>query len=503
MREFEIKLSVPADFVRPDLVDPKAGITAAAAQDPITLSATYFDTADLRLARHGVTLRRRTGGSDAGWHLKLPEVGGPREAREEIHADDDGTAVPPEHLVALTTAHTRGLPLAEVARLETVRRPFALTDPNGTEIAELTDDTVTVAGGDQDGLVFREIEVEARDGSDQAIRRIGKRLAKSGDAVPQHSSKLVQALGARASAPPDLVAPARLGSRAPAADAVANSLRGNLTRIVGYDPLARLGRPDAVHQMRVGVRRTRSTLRTFAPVLDADWAAPLDAELSWLADALGGVREREVFLARIRGHIDALPPADVDPAARRQLLSLLSADLKRGQTQMTTALSSPRYLALLDQLIDAARAPRVVAGAERPARSAVPALVRRSWRKLAAGAETLGPDSAEEDYHRVRKLAKRARYAAEDGQAVAGKDAEALAAEIERVQTVLGEHQDAAHSAEQLGALLTRPRISVKTSFLIGVLVAVERTRMAVARGEFDAAWKRTRSPRHRRWLKA
>ena len=49
-----------------------AGEESLVGPEEQTLEAVYFDTEDLRLARAGVTLRRRRGGDDAGWHLKLP-----------------------------------------------------------------------------------------------------------------------------------------------------------------------------------------------------------------------------------------------------------------------------------------------------------------------------------------------------------------------------------------------------------------------------------------------
>ena len=55
-----------------------AGIAAVSQQDEQVLDTIYFDTADLRLIRAGITLRRRTGGKDAGWHLKLPVGKGTR-----------------------------------------------------------------------------------------------------------------------------------------------------------------------------------------------------------------------------------------------------------------------------------------------------------------------------------------------------------------------------------------------------------------------------------------
>src|SRR6478609_9988498 len=54
------------------------------------LSATYYDTAELDLLAAGTTLRRRTGGNDAGWHLKVPvSKGSRREVRVDLVEDDD------------------------------------------------------------------------------------------------------------------------------------------------------------------------------------------------------------------------------------------------------------------------------------------------------------------------------------------------------------------------------------------------------------------------------
>jgi len=98
-----------------------AGIAAVSQQDDQLLDAVYHDTADLRLIRAGITLRRRTSGEDAGWHLKLPAgtdtrdeirlpldaAGGKRAATPHARAD----AVP-EQLTAWVRAWTRGAELA-------------------------------------------------------------------------------------------------------------------------------------------------------------------------------------------------------------------------------------------------------------------------------------------------------------------------------------------------------------------------------------------------------
>ena len=89
--ETEQKYDADADFVLPKLGSlPDLGGKRLADPKRIYLSATYFDTEDLALIQHKVTLRRRVGGDDEGWHLKLPVR---KDTRQELHAPlGEGTA---------------------------------------------------------------------------------------------------------------------------------------------------------------------------------------------------------------------------------------------------------------------------------------------------------------------------------------------------------------------------------------------------------------------------
>src|SRR5581483_10086086 len=80
MREVETKFRVHGRYTLPDLLD---GTGVAKVDGPLVeqLMATYYDTADLRLSRERITLRRRTGGHDDGWHLKLPVLQASAETR--------------------------------------------------------------------------------------------------------------------------------------------------------------------------------------------------------------------------------------------------------------------------------------------------------------------------------------------------------------------------------------------------------------------------------------
>ena len=139
--ETEQKYDADADFVLPAARRP-AGRRRRRARSGIYLSATYFDTEDLDLIRHRVTLRRRVGGADEGWHLKLPVR---KDTRQELHAplDDGDRGSVPARLAAQVEDITAGRRLRPIAILDTERTVVTLTGPAGDALAEVADDRVT------------------------------------------------------------------------------------------------------------------------------------------------------------------------------------------------------------------------------------------------------------------------------------------------------------------------------------------------------------------------
>src|SRR5258708_22925940 len=94
------------------------------------LDAEYFDTEDLRLIRASITLRRREGGHDAGWHLKLPA--GNHSRREIMLPLGRARKHVPAELARLVRGHTRGQELWPAARISTLRRrPLPLASARG------------------------------------------------------------------------------------------------------------------------------------------------------------------------------------------------------------------------------------------------------------------------------------------------------------------------------------------------------------------------------------
>jgi inorganic triphosphatase YgiF len=205
--EIERKYSVGADFVVPDLsaVRGVAGVT-----DPKTyhLTAVYLDTPGFRLASARITLRRRTGGTDAGWHLKLPEGA----ARREVHAPlGTGPGAVPAELAELVAGVTGGQPLRPIARLQTTRTVRHLTDAAGRVLAEVADDHVRgslpeagQAGGAEswrEATAWREVEVELDAGTPDLLDAAGNVLLAAGAEVSPAASKLSLLLTAAGALP--------------------------------------------------------------------------------------------------------------------------------------------------------------------------------------------------------------------------------------------------------------------------------------------------------------
>jgi inorganic triphosphatase YgiF len=196
MLEREVKLAVSPAFALPDLEDLAAAVETSPI-DERRLETVYYDTPDLRLARWGANLRIRQG---EGWTLKLPSASeGPALTRRELEFPGDASQ-PPDAAVALVIAYVRRATLVPVASLSTLRRRVQLKNREGTLLAEVVDDDVSVIQGLRVQSRFREVEVELKDQSaERLLDPILARLRGAGAADEDQASKLARALGARAS----------------------------------------------------------------------------------------------------------------------------------------------------------------------------------------------------------------------------------------------------------------------------------------------------------------
>jgi CHAD domain-containing protein len=489
--EREAKLVAPAGLGLPDLTELVPG-TRAVSQPVERLDATYYDTADLRLARSGITLRHRGGEAGAPWTVKLPEDGqGSDFVRREIRFDGSPDHVP-NSAADLVLATTRAVALEPVARLTTVRRPVEIRDGSGLLLAEVVDDTVSVSHDHRPVGRFREVEVELHATGGKGRRVLDaalSRLIGAGCDAASPMPKLVRALGEPATRPADVVVPP-LADNATAIDLVRHATARSVSQIIRHDPGARLGDDDEdVHKLRVAARRLRSDLHSFSPLLDRSRVGPVRAELSWLGGVVGAVRDTDVLTARLTARLAALSDADELGAVR--LMELLECEAADARAAMLTVLRDARYLHLLDTLIELAAAPPFIDARPlriRKSRKIATKIIEKPWHRVAEAVSALGGDPSDAQLHEVRILAKRSRYAAEAAAPLLGPGTVRFAASVADLQTVLGDHQDTVLAEEWL---LRAQAKSPAVCDTVGQLIAVERSRRAALRAQWPAVWQR------------
>lgn len=445
------------------------GVQEVRSEAPVELSALYFDTADLRLFRSGVSLRRRTGGSDEGWHVKVP-VGA---ARDEIRRPLGRPAtVPPKPLRDLVMGWTHGAPVHPIGTVTTHRSPTLLLGPEGEVLAEFTDDRVTGTRSDGETVRWREWELELVHGEPALLEAAEHQLAGAGVATAEVSRKIARVLGDHLP-PSQPLKPPRAGK------SVSRLVRARLAEqveaLARQDVEARRGSDEGVHKMRVACRRLRGVLATFRPVLDREQTDRVRDELRWLIGVLATARDSTVVLEQLRRLVGEEPAGLVHGPVLRRLRTTLGG---RGRDQLRRALESRRYLALREKLDRLVAEPPWTPFADAAARDVVPTLLRKELKRCRRRARAAAQArSSTATLHDVRKAAKRLRYAAETVEPIDGKAARRLARDARRVTSQLGKVQDTTMTRAELFAIARTAGAAGEPTFTYGRLHAREEAR--------------------------
>jgi CHAD domain-containing protein len=498
LQETETKYDAPADAALPGL-EQLPQVAAVRGPEEQRLEAEYYDTDDLRLIRAGTTLRRRSGGDDAGWHLKLPAGA---DTRREIRRPLGGAARPvPGELAGLVRAHTRGALLRPVARLTTTRRRVILLDEAGESLAEVAADDVSAQTlGSPTALSrWQEVEVELTGGDRSLLAAADKLLRRDGLRPAGRAAKLERALGGWLPKAPNRPA---LTASSSAGEVALAYLRAHTEALKALDPMVRLDEPEAVHQMRVAARRLRSTLRSFRDVLILEDTRELSADLQWLGRVLGTARDGEVLTDHLNAGLRRAPVELRLGPVQARIQGHFASQRAAARTGLLAALDSERYFSLLDDLDALLAAPPLTAQAGRPATSVLPAAARRARRQMdrrMRRARQAAPGPARnEALHRARKSARRARYASEAMVPAIGGNARRLARQMKRIQSVLGDHQDSVIAREVTRDLGIAAHLAGENAFSYGLLYEQDACDAERLQAKAYRTWKK--AARRRGW---
>ncbi|NLT25199.1 MAG: CYTH and CHAD domain-containing protein [Microbacteriaceae bacterium] len=414
------------------------------------LVADYSDTPELDLLRAKITLRRRTGGGDAGWHLKTPGRREGDDVRGEVRLPLTAGLRVPASMRAMVADLVGERPLLPIVRLTTVRGTTELYRADGSVRAELCRDRVTAEVRRCDALrelEWSELELElAPDEPTAAFDELEPMLLDAGCVRDHAPSKLARIL---ADVPP--MPDPDFGT--PAAEAVAALMAVHFGRLQSLEVPMLANEPDAVHQARVAMRRMRSHLQAFRRVFDRADAERLREEMRWAGERCSEARDAEVLGEELDALLDGLDGDELVGPVRERIDSAIAERHRKGLTRMRQAVASARWDAFMasaaEFLVDAPASGK----GRRPAGTVLPKLVDRAIERVVARTERADADPADlERWHEVRKGAKRVRYAFETLEALELPGAEQRRRAWKAIAEDFGEIQDAAILGEQLAA---------------------------------------------------
>ncbi|MBB5512575.1 CHAD domain-containing protein/uncharacterized protein YjbK [Neomicrococcus aestuarii] len=481
-REVERKYDVSADTQLPDLLE-LPDISFVDSQEPVSLEAIYFDTPDQVLRRNRITLRRRTGGADAGWHVKFPSGESRIEIRAVLDTGDDIEM--PEEIRDIVSVFVRGQKFERTATLKT-SRTFHYLHSDEEVLAEVCDDVVTSVTASGQVKRWREWEVELENSSSldglaavQLLDDVEEKLIVAGAERSLRASKVGFALG-----PLPETAERPIGKKGSLRAVLTLAFHSAASGLTYWDPLVRRGEPDALHQLRVSVRTLRGLLKVGRKMLDEDRARSLSDQLKVTGQALGAARDAEVQLEILDERVDLWDHDTVSEQAIARMRNRLASEQEEALAAALEHLRSPEYFATLDsvdafladiplgsQYDDAARA-------RGPLRAAVDRQVRRIKEHVEAASALDEGEEWVELLHEARKEAKTLRYMIRHLEAVPGSDLgghrKALRVRATGLQDGLGEHRDSLGFQAFVRSVALEAAAANEDTFSYGVLFAAE-----------------------------
>jgi triphosphatase len=417
MIERELKFSVtPHDL-------PKITRALAVAARRITRStlvSTYFDTEGGRLKKENMTLRVRKEGRRFVQTVRSMDPRAGLAVRGEW--EEPVRAATPDLTAAASGRRVRRAAGASPLKplfTTTVKRSTAVLKPLPTTIIEVAIEEGEIRAADEAAAEpVRQLKLELKSGEPVALYDValefldGARLRLQSQSEAERGYQLV----ARARTWPRVLrAPTFRFAADASVEAVLQEIgRQCLGQVVGNEPAALADVPEAVHQMRVAVRRLRSALAAVKPMLLAEHYAWANAALKSLGTALDAPRNWDVFAEQLlQPVIEVLP--------EKKELGLLSRAVERQRRaayqDAKRAVRGPDCTATILRLLRwfEARAWRDQPPSEEAAQLMVPigkiapALIARRFRQATKRSKNFASLSPSER-HRLRIALKKLRY---------------------------------------------------------------------------------------------
>jgi len=462
----------------------------------------YFDTASGDLRKNGIVLRTRKKGR-GGIFLCMKSSGGIGQqfVRNEIEVRSPDLQ-PKLHLLDATTAAQLNRLIEDrplEAQFETQFDRRARIIEHGRSQLEVTfDDGAITVGGRRTPIL--EVELELKSGEepdlyDRAIKLVSE-LPLRLDFVSK-GEKGFRLCGI-APAIPVKAESVQLGRDATRDEAIASIVSNTLTQFTAnWAALRESEHPEAIHQMRVALRRMRSALGMFRRVLPCPEFEDLRSEAQRIASAFGPARESDVFLSDAK----AGPFSSTDRPKGHDLLLAAVEEHRRNAYNGARALIDARETTLFVLSVQSLIARRtwrsVLSGAESqqlalPAREFARATLAQLYSRARKRGRDL-PDVSDEERHKLRITLKKLRYATEFFGSLFERRGrvKSFQARIAELQDLLGAHNDMVTARKFLNELTVEhgPAIDGPSCFILGW----HARGLPIADGQLHRSWKALR----------
>jgi hypothetical protein len=448
---------MPYSAVAPRMINPDLGLHHLVARvghnAAYEISVTLLDAPDHRLIRSGVLLAHRVLDGRGEWYITAPDWQ-PLLPIDRIELM--GHADLPEELADMIRPLRRRATLGPVAGLTCDRREFALRDAEGTTLALLRDDKVTVRRGGLTTARYREVLITPVGPglTDEQVAWLDRALLQAGATHVLQFPRLVSRLGAPATGPTDLPVPGPFDAAGPFRKFVSQLVALRLRQIVEADLAIRGGDLGAVVRLADQAARLRLELKGLSVVLDPEWVEDLYDELGWISlegDSFNG----------------------------------------DGHDRLTARLRSERYLTVLERLVAAIRSPKLADQRSDPAGEVLAGLVSIAVTRMNGCAEQLTVDSSDEEWEEAWQEMGHLEWVVGVASQVLPEEAATIQHQLLKPRQLLAEihndHRRELVTAEQVARLLPAQAFAAGRDF------EREFRRTRRARREFMEVWAKTK----------